>query len=751
MMSTVMWVAIVLTTPILNAAGWHLNEMQSPLKDERPDASDSYAFNREVTAVQLSKDETSLADLECEDPLAVKNPYLSTWVPGYQMNDSAHARPEFWAGQPLTWIVLARVNGETYSLFGNSKDLGNTTAATTESVSFTSSHTFVNLTAGAASVTLDFFSPVLPKKEDYVRQSLPYSYLTVRVAPAGDEEIDVQTFTAIDHTWTAQHGAAGLNYSTYGSAEYFQFYNPSQIPFTEVDDMATYGSVLFGTTSNDGVTHKCASEHITVNQFDTLGRLADNDVSCSGSDLAALSKDLGNVRKDSTAGVTFAVGMDRKEAINYLGNTQTGLYRSVWSTEAEAIDFFLQDYDSAYKASLSFDAEVRAKSSSVSDAFGDQYADIVEASVRQTFGAIELTASFHLAPNLQDTDPHVQVPADDLEASPQAFIKEISSDGNLNTVDIIFQTWPVFISLNPDYIRLLWEPIMSYSASGRWPKEYVIHDMGTHYPNATGHDDGREEHMPLFETSSLFILFYAYQKYTGDASWARQYSSLLTGYADYLVDHSLYPQAQLISVDAIRGYPNQTALAMQSAMGLKAASKLLDNDFYAEIADSYASKIYDQALGLDGPTVQDSTHFTYYYGQDDTWNVIFAAHSDVLLELDTFPSAAWDMQSEWYLRQMRELGLPFAGPSDNLAYTGSKLTWGLSDWNIVAASASSTAVQAAVINTTHAFLTNGMNGIPFGTKYEVEGPRVGKWISNRARSTVGSNFALVALKEGTWW
>ncbi|KAI7279420.1 hypothetical protein KC317_g2006, partial [Hortaea werneckii] len=221
--------------------------------------------------------------------------------------------------------------------------------------------------------------------------------------------------------------------------------------------------------------------------------------------------------------------------------------------------------------------------------------------------------------------------------------------------------------------------------------------------------------------------------------------------ADYLVDHSLYPSAQLISVDAIRGYPNQTALAMQSAMGLKAASKILGNDTYAEIADSYATKIYDHALGLDGSTIQDSTHFTYYYGQDDTWNVIFAAYSDVLLELDTFPSAAWDMQSEWYLRQMRELGLPFAGPSDNLDYTGSKLSWGLSDWNIVAASASSTAVQAAVINTTHAFLTNGMNDIPFGTKYEVEGPRVGKWISNRARSTVGSNFALVALKEGTWW
>lgn len=139
----------------------------------------------------------SPADFEYQDPLAVKSPYLSTWVPGYQMNDSAHAQPEFWAGQPLTWvsrttmlsvepdsdsrdqIVSARVNGKTYSLFGNPEDVGNTTAATTESVSFTSSHTFVNLKAGAANVTLDFFSPVLPRKEDYVRQSLPYSYLTV--------------------------------------------------------------------------------------------------------------------------------------------------------------------------------------------------------------------------------------------------------------------------------------------------------------------------------------------------------------------------------------------------------------------------------------------------------------------------------------------------------------------------------------------------------------------------------------------
>lgn len=75
--------------------------------------------------------------------------------------------------------MLGRVNGETYSLFGNPHNIGTEKAARTNSVSFTSSHTYIQLTAGLANVTLDFFSPVLPRKEDYLLQSLPYSYLTV--------------------------------------------------------------------------------------------------------------------------------------------------------------------------------------------------------------------------------------------------------------------------------------------------------------------------------------------------------------------------------------------------------------------------------------------------------------------------------------------------------------------------------------------------------------------------------------------
>jgi hypothetical protein len=42
-------------------------------------------------------------------------------------------------------------------------------------------------------------------------------------------------------------------------------------------------------------------------------------------------------------------------------------------------------------------------------------------------------------------------------------------------------------------------------------------------------------------------------------------------------------------------------------------------------------------------------------------------------------------------------------------------------------------------------MTNGLNAVPFGTKYNVESPKVGVWLGNKARSTVGSHFALLAL------
>ncbi|KAK4508204.1 hypothetical protein PRZ48_001942 [Zasmidium cellare] len=670
-----------------------------------------------------------LAALLPSYPLAVKSPYLNTWVPGDQLSDIATAQPQFWTGTQLTWPILARVDGTTYALFGAPDGItSDITAATTEDVTYTSLHTYFKLSTPNVNFTLDFFSPVYPKTEDFALHSLPYSYLTVNATSTDSDTHDVQVFSAIDQSWTAQNGASEITYTTSGDYGYFTFYNPNQILFTEYNDMATWGSVIFATgAGSSNTTSTCGDASNVYSSFTSKGSFDTTSTCSSGNYLVGFSQDLGDVGSGGGSAL-FAVGFDRENTVSYLGDAQTGYYRTQWPTVPEAVGAFLGRYSEALSYSLTFDEIVRSRTESVSSTFGSQYADICEASLRQAFAPIELT-----------------VPANNLSASPSAFLKEISSNGNMNTVDLIFQSWPIYISLNPDFIILLFKPTLEYLASGRWPKEYVIHDMGAHYPNATGHDNGDAEDMPLFETSTLFILLLAYQELSGDTSYTTQYKSLLDGWAQYLVDNSLYPASQLISVDAIAGTPNQTALAIQSAIGLKAASRLLDNSSYSDTADFFADKIYTLGLGLNGNSPNTSTHFTYNYGNDDSWNVIFTSFPDVFLSLSTFPQSAWDLQGEWYLSQVEDAGLAWAGPPSDKG-----VDWALTDWNIMTAAISSVDVQETIVNTTHTFLFNGKNDIPFGTKYYVSGDNAGEWIANKGRSTVGTHFSIAAFQQGLW-
>ncbi|SMR53333.1 unnamed protein product [Zymoseptoria tritici ST99CH_3D1] len=646
-------------------------------------------------------------------PLAVKSPYLSTWLPSTGIRDVANAQPEFWTGQQINWPVLARVDGKAYALMNSPAEIsGTVTAAKTLEVRYSSTHTWITLGAGEVNLTLDFFSPVYPR--DLQLQSLPYSYLTVQVDT--DQPRDIEVFSAIDQTWTQQNGSSSINYTTTDSNGYFRFFNKNQTPFQEVDDMAAWGSVIFGTTNEENVTHASGPARDVLSTFIDNGDLAQMPSDELGSNIAGLAKSLGRVGSEGAA-VTFGVGFQRDLAIEYLGEVQTGYHRTMWPEITEAFEFFMGNYKDA-------------------NDFSENML-ISAASVRQCIAAYELT-----------------VPLNNLTAEPWAFLKEISSDGNINTIDLIFQTWPIFVSLNPDWIKLQLLPVLNYHASGRWPKDYTIHDIGTHYPYATGHDDGVEEDMPLFETSSMLILLHAYEQFSNSTSLTDRYASLLPGWADYLVSNALYPSPQLSSVDAIFPSANQTGLAIQSTIALHSAAYLLSNSTYASIASSFSKSLYDSGLGLSTPSPTNTSYFTYNYDHSDSWSVLFPLFSSTLLSLPLFPPAALHSQNNLYLAQLSltPAGLPFAhAPAANV--TG--VSWALTDWNIVYAAASgSEELKKKVVESTWSFLTNGLNRVPFGTKYVVEEGaeegQVGEWIGNKARSTVGGHFAILAVEEGVW-
>ena len=127
-------------------------------------------------ALSLFCDNTSVSyhpALPPSYPLAVRNPYLSTWMPHDQVQSLPYSQPQFWAGQNLTWGVIVRVDGQAYSLMGVPDPDPRIRPAVIHTAEYTATHTIFTLSAGAVTFKLDFLSPVSPS--NYLRQSLPFS------------------------------------------------------------------------------------------------------------------------------------------------------------------------------------------------------------------------------------------------------------------------------------------------------------------------------------------------------------------------------------------------------------------------------------------------------------------------------------------------------------------------------------------------------------------------------------------------
>ena len=159
-----------------------------------------------------------------------------------------------WTGtKNLGWSILARVDGKTFTLFGAPGGISGTIAASQKSISYTSTHTIAALDAGAATFSIDFFSPVSPK--NFLRQLLPFSYVAVSVSGKSGATPHVQIFSAIDDSWTGGQGNLhlALDYSgtTTDSTYMFNLSDPSETYYKENNNMAAWGSVVLATSKSD--------------------------------------------------------------------------------------------------------------------------------------------------------------------------------------------------------------------------------------------------------------------------------------------------------------------------------------------------------------------------------------------------------------------------------------------------------------------------------------------------------------------
>jgi hypothetical protein len=175
---------------------------------------------------------------------------------------------------------MARVDGTTYSLFGVPTPASGTIAASLQSAYYNTTHTAFVVNAGSATFRLDFLSLVSP--QNYIRQSLPFSYLTASAAGLNGATPSIQIYSDIDNSWIGQFGddvAAGWTYAlSEERVHVLTLTSGGTALYSEVIGMAQWGTAVYCTQENGfTVTPQVGDIDAVPAVFAANGSLDDGD------------------------------------------------------------------------------------------------------------------------------------------------------------------------------------------------------------------------------------------------------------------------------------------------------------------------------------------------------------------------------------------------------------------------------------------------------------------------------------------
>ncbi|KAA8618543.1 glutaminase GtaA [Pyrenophora tritici-repentis] len=661
-------------------------------------------------------------------PLAVKSPYLSTWFPaGSNGGNGGYLPgqwPSFWTGQWLGWTGLIKVDGTTYLWMGAPKDFNN--KANQTSFEYTSTKSIFTMTAGNVELKVTFLSPLTPK--DYKRQSLIFSYMDIEVSSLDGSEHDVQLYTDISAEW-ASGSLTEVAQWDFGSTDgllYHKVWKQNQQTFTEVSDRAEWGNWYYATKQVDGLTYMSGADVDVRSMFDKTGSLGNR----KDMKFRPINQDwpvFGYALNMGSVGATprkqlFTIGLCQEDAIHFLGGTGLTILQSLWKSyfgnDLAALSFFYHDYDESNKLSTDLDTQISGDSKA---AAGDNYAILTTLAARQAFGATQLVGT---------QDKYF------------LFLKEISSNGNTQTIDVIYPASPIFYYTNPDLVKLMLDPHFENQENGHYPNKYAEHDLGTHYPNATGHPDGNDEAMPVEECGNNMAMVLAYVQRSGNTAYIQQHYAILKQWASYLVTDSLLPALQLSTDDFAGHLANQTNLALKGIIGLAAMGEMSrlvgdtnSSDYYTSTAKDYMTKW--QTLGINKSA--NPPHATLTYNDASTHGLLYNLYNDALLSTHLVPDSVYTMQSTFYPTIKQQYGVPL--DTRNPFYTKG-------DWEVFCAAVASSSTRDMLIGDLAKWVGETSSSEPFSDLYETNSGVQTPGIDFKARPVMGGMFALLVLPKG---
>ena len=656
-------------------------------------------------------------------PLIVRSPYLSTWQ---SSTVSPGTWQTFWNGDTTAMAGIVRIDGTSFAFAGD-PSIGDTVAALEQThLALTATRSVFILQSSGVEITLEYLSPIEPG--NLQRQSIPMAWVLVTARSIDGASHDVSLYLDVTGEWLSGDPSQLFTWAPVsvpdrgGALQAWTMQLAEPQILTEIDDRAQWGTIILATPQIPGLTYQSGPSATVRTQFVEQGVLLDTDdtsytsIGGDGYPAFGFALDLGQLGSQPQTR-QFSLGQVRTPLVSYLGTPLKPLWTEYFADWQQMLAFFHAELAGARQRAHTLDAKVSAEARK---AGGVEYEALCVLSLRQAYGATELA----LGP----------------DRTPWAFLKEISSNGDMSTVDVIFPASPLWIYLDPQYLSLLLRPIFGYAASGRWTARFAPHDVGL-YPTASGYLHLRPEKMPVEESANMIIMAAAY---TRAAPGTTALVSLQANYrwlkrwADYLVATLPNPGRQNQTDDFAGKISHSVNLALKGIVAVAAMGQIAEG--VGEHADAvhYRAKARQFiAYWLKHSGARGHSHLGLTYRRKRAWGNSYNAFPDALLGTGLVPDSVAAKQAAFYRTKTNRLGLPLQTPH----------RYGKTDWQMwLAAWLHRYPISQELIERTYRYANTTQTRVPFCDLYDtVTGDQVFGSEGFQARPVQGGIFALLAL------
>jgi hypothetical protein len=590
-----------------------------------------------------------------------------------------------WTGKLYPLIGIITVDGKFYRFMGVNESLvrpfiGNatTTEAVQTSVQVMPTQTFYTFTCGAVQLNLVFTAPLLLDDLDLL--STPINYISYSVTPLDNATHNVQVCIGASTLWCVntedQEVRIEWNIANNGSISFVRSGTTSQN--------------ILGRTGDD-VRIDWGYFYLAAMQKSNITVLKD----CLG-----IVDDFGDINSSQNSFVM--IGYDDLYSIQYFQNNR----RAYWTHDGtvtinQALDKSYANYDAVTQRCQEFDLQLMTDAT---NAGNKEYAELCAICYRQTIAAHKL---------ITDTDGNLLW-----------FSKENFSNGSIGTVDVTYPSAPLFLIYNTDFVKGMLNPIFYYAESGKWDRDFAPHDTGT-YPKANGQTYGGD--MPVEESGNILILTTAICLRDGNGDYAKKHWTVLTRWANYLIEQGFDPGDQLCTDDFAGKLAHNANLSIKAIMGIAGYGVLAGLQGQDNVRDEYLNRARQFAsdwVDID----RNGDHFQLTFDVKDSWSQKYNLVWDKLWGLNLFPAEVRSIEIAYYVGHQRTYGLPL----DNRA------TYTKSDWiNWTACLADNDNDFAALISRVYRYANETKSRIPLSDWHETTN---GDSVGFRARSVVGGYF-----------